>query len=128
MLGFGSAGADDNDVEGAFGGRDELLTNIMIYWITQTAGSSARMYLENARASDAPAATGTGSQGAGGRSRVPAAVALFPGEAQFPREWAERSVNLQRFTIMPRGGHFAPLEVPDLFVEDVRAFFRSYRK
>jgi pimeloyl-ACP methyl ester carboxylesterase len=127
VLSFGSAGASGNDVEGAFGGRDELLTNLMIYWVTQTAGSSARMYLENARASYAPA-SGTGSQGVGGRSSVPAAVALFPGEAQFPREWAERSVNLQRFTAMPRGGHFSPMEVPDLFTEDLRAFFRGYRE
>lgn len=46
-------------------------------------------------------------------------------EAQFPREWAERSVDVQRFTLMPRGGHFAALEEPELFVQELRAFFRQ---
>jgi pimeloyl-ACP methyl ester carboxylesterase len=111
-------GADGDKVEAAFGGRDDLLTNLMIYWVTQTAGSSARMALEEARASYA-------QQGGPKRSEVPAGIALFPREAQFPREWAERSVNVQRFTKMPRGGHFAPLEEPELFVQDIREFFRS---
>jgi pimeloyl-ACP methyl ester carboxylesterase len=55
-------------------------------------------------------------------------VALFPGDLSSPpREWAERSYNVQRWTEMPRGGHFAALEEPDLLVEDVRAFFRDLR-
>lgn len=118
VLSFVNTGADKNDVEDAFGGRDELLTNLTIYWATQTAGSSARMYLEDARASYA-------QQGSPQHSEVPAGIALFPREAQFPREWAERSVNVQRFTKMARGGHFAPLEEPELFVGDLRAFFGS---
>ncbi len=122
MLSFVNTGADTNQVEAAFGGRDALLTNTMIYWVTETIGSSVRMYAEEARAA-------WGQQGgAETRSRAPAAIALFPREAQFPREWAERSVNVQRFTTMPRGGHFAPLEEPELFVEDLRTFLTDLRK
>ena len=59
---------------------------------------------------------------------APAAIAAFPGEISWPpREWAERSYNVCRWTEMPRGGHFAALEEPELLAEDVRAFFRSYR-
>jgi microsomal epoxide hydrolase len=123
MLSFIKTGAEGDQVEEAFGGRDELLTNITIYWATQTAGSAARMYLEDARASYSHEGGPQPEQ----RSEVPAAVALLPREAQFPREWAERSLNVQRFTKMPRGGHFAPLEEPELFVNDLREFFRQFR-
>ncbi len=111
IISFINTGAQDNDVEAAFGSRDEILTNIMIYWVTETAGSAARMYAE-----------GWGSEIV--RSEIPAGIALFPREAQFPQEWAERSVNVQRFTKLSRGGHFAPLEEPELFVNDLREFFR----
>jgi hypothetical protein len=77
--------------------KDELLTNIMIYWITETINSSMRMYSENTRATfaqNAPTAKLV-------RSQVPAAVASFPADAPFPREWAERNVNLKRWTKMP---------------------------
>jgi pimeloyl-ACP methyl ester carboxylesterase len=121
MLSMIKTGADGDKVEEAFGSRDELLTNIMIYWVTQTAGSSARMALEEARAAYI-------QQGGPKRSEVPAGILLFPREAQFPREWAERSLNVQRFTKMPEGGHFAPLEVPDLFVQDLREFFSQFHK
>lgn len=103
--------------------QDELLTNIMIYWVTETITSSARMYLENARA-----AYGEEAQS---RQRIeaPAAIAHFPAEAPLPREWAERRVNVQRFTEMPRGGHFAALEEPELFAQDLREFFgEQWRK
>lgn len=121
VLSFVDTGSDNHDVEAAFGGRDELLTNIMIYWVTQTAGSAARMYLE-----DAHAGWSEHGEQAEQRSSVPAGIALFPREAQFPREWAERSVNVQHFAKMPRGGHFAALEEPELFVDDLRAFFGHY--
>lgn len=122
MLSFVNTGADSNKVEAAFGGRDALLTNTMIYWVTETIGSSVRMYAEDARA------TWSQEGGAEMRSSVPAGIALFPREAQLPREWGERSVNVQRFTTMPRGGHFAPLEEPELFVEDIRAFLADLHK
>jgi microsomal epoxide hydrolase len=98
--------------------RDELLTNIMIYWVTETIGSSTRTYLENARATYAH-----GGPRPPQRSEVPAAVAAFPGEMVHPpREWAERIVNLKRWTEMPQGGHFAAWEEPELFANDIREF------
>lgn len=103
--------------------KDELLTNIMIYWITETSNSSSRMYMENTRATFAKPPT-PGRV----RSEVPAAVALFPADAPLPREWAERKVNLKRWKKMPRGGHFAALEEPELFVSDLREFFRNFRQ
>ena len=55
-------------------------------------------------------------------------MALFPKDLSYPpREWAERSFNLQRWTEMPRGGHFAALEEPEMLVDDLRAFFRDLR-
>jgi hypothetical protein len=69
-----------------------------------------------------------------GSSKVPAAFALFPGGAhlkdisQPPREWAERFFNVQRWTEMPRGGHFAAMEEPELLAEDIRAWFRVFRE
>lgn len=125
ILSFGSTGAGaktlDNGVEAAFGGREDLLTNIMIYWVTQTAGSAARTYREEAVAS-----WGSGG-GKKDRSDVPTAFALFPREAQTPRDWVARQTNLQRYTKMPEGGHFAALEVPELFVQDLREFFRELK-
>ena len=119
ILSFVDTGADNHQVEAAFGGRDDLLTNITIYWATQTAGSAARMYREEARATYAH----EGGPQPVGRSEVPASVALFPREGQFPREWAERTLNVQRFTKMPRGGHFAALEEPELYANDLRESF-----
>lgn len=111
------------DIENRFT-KDELLTNIMIYWITETINSSIRMYSENTRATY-PQNASTAKLV---RSQVPAAVASFPADAPFPREWAERNVNLKRWTKMPRGGHFAALEEPELFVSDLREFFRNFRQ
>ncbi len=107
------------DVERRFT-KDELLTNITIYWVTQTIGSSVRMYYDNQR--------GTWVMGKDERAPAPAAVAVFPAEiSRPPREWAERSYDVCRWTEMPRGGHFAALEEPELLAADVRAFFRPYR-
>lgn len=109
----------DGDVERCFS-KDELLTNIMIYWVTETINSSIRMYYENVRMSP--------PLKAGQHIEVPAGVALFPKDLLLPpREWAERSLRIQRWTQMPRGGHFAALEEPELLVEDLRAFYRSLR-
>lgn len=123
IVSFVKGGNEDDVSDAAFGSRDELLTNIMIYWVTETAGSAARMYREEAKT------TYGGDWGseptAPQRSEVPAAVALFPGELQIPREWAERSLNVQRFTIMPGGGHFAALDAPELLAADLRESFRQ---
>jgi pimeloyl-ACP methyl ester carboxylesterase len=97
--------------------KDDLLTNITVYWATQTATSSARIYYESQRAG-APQ----------GRVSVPTACAVFPKEINIPpRRWVEASYNLTRWTEMPRGGHFAALEEPDLLVDDIRSFFRGLR-
>jgi pimeloyl-ACP methyl ester carboxylesterase len=64
-----------------------------------------------------------------GSSKVPAAFALFPKDiSQPPREWAERFFNVQRWSVMPRGGHFAAMEEPALLAEDIRAWFRQFRQ
>ena len=99
--------------------RDELLTNIALYWFTQTAASSARIYYETAHAGAAPGAV---------RIEVPTACADFPKEPIWsPRTWMAARYNITRWTEMPRGGHFAAFEQPSLFVDDVRAFFRDVR-
>ncbi|MCC6556633.1 MAG: epoxide hydrolase [Polyangiaceae bacterium] len=109
----------DGDVERRFT-KDELLTNVMIYWVTQTATSSARLYLEGMRAG------GFGILDR--RVEAPTGCALFPKEILVPpRAWAERAFRVARWTRMPRGGHFAALEEPELLVEDIRAFFRPLR-
>jgi pimeloyl-ACP methyl ester carboxylesterase len=98
--------------------KDELLTNIMLYWVTGSAASSARIYYENRHAAPAPPR----------RVEVPTACADFPGEVIWsPRRWLEPRFNITRWTVMPRGGHFAAMEQPALLVDDVRAFFRTLR-
>ena len=107
------------DVESRFS-KDELLTTITIYWVTQTISSSTRMYLENQ--------TDTWGMGTEERVKAPAGIALFPQEiAKPPREWAERSYDVRRWTEMPSGGHFAALEEPTRLVEDIGDFFRGLR-
>jgi epoxide hydrolase len=106
----------EGNVESRFT-KDELLTNITLYWVTQTGTSSARIYYENRVAPPRQE-----------RVSVPTACALFPKEIVVPaRKWVEARYNLVRWTEMPRGGHFAALEQPDLLVADVRDFFRSIR-
>ena len=113
---FRSWSDSDGDVEKKFT-KDELLTNITLYWVTQSATSSARIYYENQRAKPPQ-----------GRVQVPTACAVFPKEISIaPRRWVEAQYNLTRWTEMPRGGHFAAMEEPDLLVDDIRAFFRTLR-
>jgi pimeloyl-ACP methyl ester carboxylesterase len=107
------------DVERSFT-KDQLLTNIMLYWVTRTATSAARLYWEMREAGRAalPQAPIT----------VPTGVANFPAElARSERADVARKYNLVHWTELPRGGHFAAMEVPELFVDDVRAFFRLVR-
>lgn len=120
VLSFTNAGAPPEMIEQAFGGKDELLTNIMIYWTTQTVATSMRMYKADAMAQ------WSGAQPLQ-KSKVPAGIALFPREAQFPKEWAERFVNVVSFRKMKEGGHFAALEVPTVFADELRTFFYSIR-
>jgi epoxide hydrolase len=104
------------DIEKKFT-KDDLLTNVMVYWVTQSGASSARIYYENQRGPNQP-----------GRVQQPTACAVFPKEISIPpRRWVEQQYHLTRWTEMPRGGHFAAMEEPDLLVQDVREFFRALR-
>lgn len=112
------------DVEKRFT-KDELLTNVMIYWVTSGIDSSFLPYYDLMHAG----AVRWGVEAVKsfiGSSDVPAAFALFPKDLSSPpREWAERFFNVQRWTEMPRGGHFAAMEEPELLAEDLRLFFGS---
>ena len=109
------------DVESVFT-RDELLDTASLYWFTQSAGSAARFYYERRHQPWQPA-----------HDRLPiveapTAIAAFEHEiVPMPKRWAERYYNLQRWTHFPQGGHFAPMEQPELLVDDIREFFRSRR-
>jgi pimeloyl-ACP methyl ester carboxylesterase len=98
--------------------KDELLTNIMIYWVTRTIGPSIETYR---------AETLSPSLTTADHVDVPVALALFPKDIGGipPRELAERTLNVQRWTEMPRGSHFAALEEPELYSKDVTAFLRT---
>jgi len=100
-------------------GKDELLTNVMLYWVTQTITSSTRLYYETFK---------RGRVGLDRRVEVPTGIARYPKELmRFPRAWVEKQYNVTRWTDMPRGGHFAAMEVPELFVPDLRGFFATVR-
>jgi len=104
----------DGNVESAFT-KDQLLTNITLYWVTETITSSTRIYFESRHTPPTRSVAFI---------EVPTAGAIFPKEISFaPRKWAEARFNIVRWTVMPRGGHFAALEEPELLVEDIRAFF-----
>ena len=97
--------------------RDDILTNVMFYWLTGTAGSAARMYYANMH-----------SSGDWGRppSAVPVGVAVFAEDIAI-RRFGEQSNNIVHWSDFSTGGHFAALEAPDLLVDDIRAFFRKLR-
>ena len=95
--------------------RDQLLTNVTVYWLTRTAGSSARLYKE----------TATELARSNEPSTVPTGVAVFPGEPFLPiRRLVERAHDVVHWSELDRGGHFPAMEVPDLLVGDLREFFR----
>lgn len=96
--------------------RDHLLTNVSIYWFTQTGASSAHMYYESMHAAH------EWSQ----PSRVPVGVAAFAEDVAI-RKFGEQSNNVVHWTDFDRGGHFAAMEEPELLIGDVRGFFRSLR-
>ena len=109
----------DGELEGCFT-KDELLTNVMLYWATGTIHASMRWYAAHRRRP--PAAMRPE------RIEVPTAIADFPRESvRVPRSAVARKVDLQQWTTMPRGGHFAAMEQPELLVEDIRKFFRRFR-
>lgn len=97
--------------------RDELLDNIMLYWLPAAGGSSARLYWESFLDKDLDPV------------HVPTGCSIFPKEIRrLSRRWAEqRFTDIRYWKEMPRGGHFAALEQPDLFVAELRDFFRLVR-
>jgi pimeloyl-ACP methyl ester carboxylesterase len=109
----------DGDIESVFT-KDEILTNVTIYWLTNTIGSSMRMYAANAAIPPAQLTR---------RVEVPSGFSLFPGDIlRPPREWLDRMANVARLTEPAHGGHFAPFEQPELYAEELREFFRPFRR
>jgi pimeloyl-ACP methyl ester carboxylesterase len=107
------------DVYGVFT-RDELLRNITLYWMTETIASSFRFYVE-ARKTPLHFAVGD-------FVHVPCGFAHFPSEIVIPpREWVERGYNVQRWTTLSKGGHFAAMEQPEILAAEIREFFRPFR-
>jgi microsomal epoxide hydrolase len=109
----------DGEVERRFT-KDELLTNVMLYWVPATANSSCRLYCEALRSGAFPPTDF--------RVTVPTGCAIFPREIMRPpRAWAERFFNVTRWSVMSAGGHFAAMEEPAALVDEIRAFFRPLR-
>lgn len=98
--------------------RDELLDNVMLYWVNACAASSARLYWES-----------FGKRRGVKQVTIPTGVAVYPKEIIPPvRKWMESDFsNIQHWREMPKGGHFAAFEQPELFIDDVREFFRTLR-
>ncbi|SAK47581.1 multidrug MFS transporter [Caballeronia fortuita] len=109
----------NGDIESVFT-MDQLLTDISLYWFGHTLDASFHIYKENRQRP----LTFDPSE----RVTTPLGVAVFPRELPMPpRSWLERVFDVQRWASMPRGGHFAALEQPELLVEEIRAFFRPLR-
>jgi pimeloyl-ACP methyl ester carboxylesterase len=116
----------DGDVETRFT-KDDLLTNVTTYWATGSIGTSFLPYYDLTHAGALRWMIEKAKEWAGS-SHVPTGFALFPKDISSPpREWAQRFFDVQRWTEMPRGGHFAAHEEPELLAEDLRAFFRPFR-
>jgi len=103
--------------------RDDVLDNVTLYWLTNTAISSARLYWDTVQVSK-----GGGFFDVRG-VKIPVAVSAFPDEIYAaPRSWAEKAYpKLIHYNRLEKGGHFAAWEQPDLFVAELRAAFRSLR-
>jgi len=125
----------DGDLEKVFT-KDELLTNIMIYWVTNSGTSSARIYYESRHMLGGLAPTPFPRPE--GRVTVPTGCGAFPSQYDRrgtpittntveARKAAETRYNIVHFTTMPRGGHFPAFEQPKLWVDDIRAFVRTVR-
>jgi pimeloyl-ACP methyl ester carboxylesterase len=114
---FNSWSDNDGNIENVFT-KDELLANIMLYWVTQSIHSSIRIYNENSKSPLIFRENDFVS--------VPVGLALFPKELPLPpREFIEKGFNIQHWTVMPSGGHFAAVEQPVLLSNDIVYFFKS---
>ena len=113
---------DGDNIESAHT-KDSLLTNIMVYLVTKTFNTASWIYY--GRREEGGRLLSTGNR----RVEVPTAAALFPAEllAWPPRSYVERLYNISHWSEMPRGGHFAALEEPELLIDDIRAFARTLR-
>jgi pimeloyl-ACP methyl ester carboxylesterase len=110
------------DVEMRFT-KDELIDTVMLYWVTESYNTSARYYYEAMHNPWKP------EHDRMPVVEAPVGIPVLPAELTVPtRKWAERYYNLQRWTHLPEGGHFAPMEVPGLLIEDIRSFFRALRQ
>jgi epoxide hydrolase len=106
----------DGDIETRFT-KDELLTNLTIYWVTGTIGSANRIYAETRRA-------GFGASLPDAKVPVPMGYVKFPGDAfKPPRRWVEQLYDVRRWSEVDEGGHFPALEVPELLSAEIRQFF-----
>ncbi|MDY9926924.1 epoxide hydrolase [Methanosarcina sp.] len=106
----------DGNLEKRFS-KDELITSVMIYWLTETANSAARTYYENTFETPVLAS--------GERIEVPVGIGIFTKHIKVPREYAERSMNVQHWSEIPRGGHFGAMEEPELLAKDICTFFST---
>ena len=107
----------NGDVQSVYS-KDHLLTNIMFYWAPNSIASAANMYWESRKDSRRGLI----------EIKVPVGAAMFPKELiRSKREWCEPRLNITQWTEMPRGGHFAAMEQPELLLDDVRSFFRPLR-
>ncbi|MDM4721987.1 hypothetical protein QTQ03_21220 [Micromonospora sp. WMMA1363] len=95
--------------------RDRMVTNVMLYWLTGTAGSAANIYYESMHTCNWPTP-----------SQIPTGVAVFAEDIAI-RHYAERGNTIMHWSEFDRGGHFAAMEAPDLLVQDMRTFFRLFR-
>ncbi len=123
---FKSWSDNDGDIENCFT-KDELLTNLTIYWATQTINSAMRLYNETMKAMMNsmynPLVKLNPLDKTGGKSEVPAAFAIFPKDISTPpKEFAEHFFNVQQWTEMSAGGHFAAMEQPELLAANIRKF------
>jgi pimeloyl-ACP methyl ester carboxylesterase len=100
--------------------RDQLITNVMLYWVTQTATSAARLYWESRHSRQVSEPLPFVD--------VPTGVARYPKEVlRWPRSWVEHQYNVVHWAVMDRGGHFPAMEQPELFAQDLRTFFKMVR-
>jgi hypothetical protein len=99
--------------------RDALLTNVTLYWLTNTAESSTRLYYENAHNHE---------QAPQGPNTIPTGVAVFGHDFKSMKCFAKRdNTNIVQWSEFERGTHFAAMDAPDLLAPDIQAFFRRYR-
>lgn len=110
-----------SDVNGRFEDKysmDELLNNVMLYWLNNSIGASIRMYYEN-----------THTLPPIGKIEVPTGIALFAKDVLLPpKSWVEKNLNLVHWSEIPKGGHFTAMEEPILFTDDLRKFYRIFRR